>query len=87
MTLKPCPFESTGFLLSWGLYCQICKKFIRFHAVDEHFAEVHDCLPPKTISYGAVVGKTPVKVVLDNRPTKPSGKEALDPEDGDTVEV
>lgn len=75
MALKPCPFESTGFLLSRGLYCHICKEFIRFHDVDEHFAEVHDCLPPKRISYGMVVGKTPVKVVLDNRSTKRSKKE------------
>lgn len=51
--LPKCPLKSVGILLSRGFYCTLCEKWISLMIIRDHFAEVHQTLPPSVLTYGA----------------------------------
>ena len=46
------PYEVMGLLLSRGIYCKQCEKWVPWNeANSKHWEKVHKTKPPKTIMY------------------------------------
>jgi hypothetical protein len=66
--IAKCPLKSVGILLSRGFYCPLCKKWISLMILEEHFAQVHQTLPPRFLTHVATFqdGKS-VTFSLENK--------------------